>query len=74
MGEHKEFGQEIVEIYRQPDRREVVEVYSRPLPGYRMEREAVPVQRRNRKKGILAKIWGLGCILPVEILNDIHNR
>ena len=53
MGERKEFGQEIVEVYRQPDRREVVEVYSRPLPGKGLEREVVPVQRRNRKKGII---------------------
>jgi hypothetical protein len=33
MEERREFGREIVETYRQPDHREVVEVYSRPLPG-----------------------------------------
>lgn len=53
MGENKEFVREIVETYRQPDRREVVEVYSRPLPGYRAEQVAPPVQRKNRKKGII---------------------
>lgn len=54
MGEQKEFGQEIVEIYRQPEYREVVEVYSRPLPGYRKERkEELPAPRRNRRKGVI---------------------
>ena len=54
MGEQKELGQEIVEVYRQPEYREVVEVYSRPLPGYRKEwEEELPAPRRNRKKGII---------------------
>jgi serine protease Do len=54
MGEQKEFGQEIVEVYRQPEYREVVEVYSRPLPGAGKEREeALPVPRKSRKKGII---------------------
>ena len=53
MGEQKEFGQEIVEVYRQPECREVVEVYSRPLPGYQKEWEGLPAPRRNRRKGII---------------------
>ena len=54
MGEQKEFGQEIVEVYRQPEYREVVEVYSRPLPGSRKEREEeLPAPRKSRKKGII---------------------
>ena len=54
MGEQKEFGQEIVEVYRQPEYREVVEVYSRPLPGYRKKREEeLPAPRKSRKKGII---------------------
>ena len=54
MGEQREFGQEIVEVYRQPEYREVVEVYSRPLPGYRKEQEEeLPAPRRNRRKGVI---------------------
>ena len=54
MGEQKEFVQEIVEVYRQPEYREVVEVYSRPLPGSRKEREEeLPAPRKSRKKGII---------------------
>ena len=50
MGEQKEFGQEIVEVYRQPECREVVEVYSRPLPGYQKEWEGLPAPRRNPER------------------------
>ena len=54
MGEQKELGQEIVEVYRQPEYREVVEVYSRPLPGYRKGREEeLPAPRKNRRKGVI---------------------
>ena len=52
MEQRREFGQEIVETYRQPDRREVVEEYSRPLPGYRQV-QAEPPGHKNRKKTLL---------------------
>ena len=56
MEERKEFGREIVETYRQPDRREVVEVYSRPLPGQETEQAGAPAgspRRKKRKKGLV---------------------
>ena len=52
MEQRREFGQEIVETYRQPDRREVVEEYSRPLPGYKCV-QAEPPRHKNRKKTLL---------------------
>lgn len=52
MEERREFGREIVETYRQPDRREVVEVYSRPLPGNEAVKAEKPMKHRNRKKGL----------------------
>ena len=52
MEQRREFGQEIVETYRQPDRREVVEEYSCPLPGYRQV-QAEPPGHKNRKKTLL---------------------
>ena len=62
MEERKEFGREIVETYRQPDRREVVEVYSRPLPGYGAAQTEEPAVRKKRNK----KLWILlGCAAVV---------
>jgi len=52
MEQRREFGQEIVETYRQPDRREVVEEYSRPLPGCKRV-QAEPPRHKNRKKTLL---------------------
>lgn len=62
MEERKEFGREIVETYRQPDHREVVEVYSRHLPGCKTAQMEEPVVRTKRKK----KLWiFLGCAAVV---------
>ena len=52
MEERREFGREIVETYRQPDHREVVEVYSRPLPGAGTASAEEPAVRKKRKKGL----------------------
>ncbi|WP_298031891.1 S1C family serine protease [uncultured Dysosmobacter sp.] len=50
-GEHdRRLPGEIVEIYRQPDPREVVETYIRPLPGVSRVRTARPLRRK--KKGL----------------------
>ena len=67
MEERKEFGREIVETYRQPERREVVEVYSRPLPGREAKPAEVPegMNRRRRKKGLLIFLI---CLAVVVIL------
>ena len=43
---------EVVEVYRQSDRREVVETYSRPLPGRRPSEPRTPVKRKHRKRGL----------------------
>ena len=59
---------EVVEVYRQRDRREVVEVYSRPLPGRAAkDREPVsPLPARKRKK---RGLWiFLGCFFAVVLL------
>ena len=59
---------EVVEVYRQRDRREVVEVYSRPLPGRAAkDREPVsPLPTRKRKK---RGLWiFLGCFFAVVLL------
>ena len=62
MEERKEFGQEIVETYRQPDHRAVMEVYSCPLPGCKTAQTEEPVVRKKRKK----KLWILlGCVAVV---------
>lgn len=62
MEERKEFGREIVETYRQPNRREVVEVYSRPLPGRGGAQTEEPAVRKKRNK----KLWILlGCAAVV---------
>ena len=52
MEERREFGREIVETYRQPDCREVVEVYSRPLPGTGVAQTEETAVRKKRKKGL----------------------
>ena len=68
MEEHKEFGQEIIETYRQNDPREVVEVYSRPLPGREVkqaETRETAVRRKKRKKGL---VIFLICFAVVAIL------
>lgn len=52
MEERREFGREIVETYRQPDHREVVEVYSRPLPGAGSAPAEEPAVQKRRKKGL----------------------
>ena len=59
---------EVVEVYRQRDCREVVEVYSRPLPGRAAkDREPVsPLPARKRKK---RGLWiFLGCFFAVVLL------
>lgn len=54
MEERREFGQEIVEVYRQPDPRERVWVYHRPLPGRKPPADEMPVPRRGRhRKGLV---------------------
>jgi len=63
------FPGEVVEVYRQPDYREVVEVYSASLPRV-MRPEAAqtavtPEKRRRKKKGLYIF---LGCLLAVVVL------
>ena len=54
MEENREFGREIVEVYRQPERREVVGVYRRPLPGRETAADEVPLPpRRGRRRGLV---------------------
>ena len=43
---------EVVEVYRQSDRREVVETYSRPLPDRRPSEPGTPVKRKHRRRGL----------------------
>ena len=83
MGEQKEFGQEIIEVYRQPEYREVVEVYSRPLPGSRKEREEeLPAPRKSRKKGItifaicfvLVVLMAIGAALLAQKKHEIKRN
>lgn len=55
--------QEVVEVYRPRDSREVVEVYTRPLPGRRAR--PAPKPARRRKTGL----WiFLACLLAVTAL------
>ena len=53
LSREKQVPGEVVEIYRQPERREVVEIYSRPLPACLVPPVA-PRQpdRKKRKKGL----------------------
>lgn len=69
MNEHEELRQEarfpgeVVEIYRQPDTREVVETYIRPMPG--VPRAVVGPPKKRRKIGL----WiFLTCIAAVVLL------
>jgi len=46
------FPGEVVEVYRQKDTREVVEIYVRPLPGVSLaKKEAEPKKKKRDKKG-----------------------
>lgn len=49
---------EVVETYRQPDAREVVEIYSRPVPG-RREESAASGRRSARKRALRGRRAGL---------------
>ena len=80
MEERKEFGREIVEIYRQPERREVVEVYSRPLPGWEAKSAEAPEgmnRRRRRKKGLIIFLICLAVVVVLAaaavLLTNDHN-
>lgn len=56
---------EIVESYRQPDPREVMEVYTRPLPGSRRQKRETPPARRRKRKGLWIFV---GCLSVAVIL------
>lgn len=58
-------GEEVVEVYRQPERREVVETYIRPLPG--RPAAAPPPGRKWRKKKTGLWIF-LACCAAVSLL------
>jgi len=60
---------EVIEVYRQPDLREVVEVYSRPVPSRREGRAApspMPAGERRRRKRGLFKF--LACVSVLTVL------
>ena len=80
MEERKEFGREIVETYRQPEHREVVEVYSRPLPGYEAKQNAellaMSARRKKRRKGLIIFLicFAVVVLLAVGARLLIHAR
>ena len=55
--------QEVVEVYRPRDSREVVEVYTRPLPGRRARPAPKPAKRRKTGLWIF-----LACLIAVTAL------
>ena len=71
MDEHELTGQlpqEVVEVYRQPEYREVVEVYTRPLPAS-MVPKPVPEQPAPTKKRRKKWPWILlGCMTAIAVL------
>ena len=74
MEENKKFGQEIIETYRQNDPREVVEVYSRPLPGQdlkQVEMSAAPERRKKRKKGLVIFLICFAVVVGLAIVAGV---
>ncbi len=57
--------QEVVEVYRPRDSREVVEVYTRPLPGRKTRPAPAPAARRRRKTGLWIFLF---CLVVVTAL------
>ena len=79
--EHKAEPREVVLEYRQPDRREVVERYSCPLPKPRRVQgkdSAVPVKKRRRRLGLWIFLGLLAAILVIVgvglALDEIYLR
>ena len=71
---------EVVETYRQPDTREVVEVYTRPLPGvYLPKRQESPLPAKRKKRKGLWIFMGCLCVALVLavaafVLSRAQNR
>ena len=71
---------DVVETYRQPDRREVVEVYTRPLPGvYLPKRQESPLPAKRKKRKGLWIFMGCLCVALVLavaafVLSRAQNR
>ena len=63
---------EVVEVYRQPERREVVETYSRPLPDRLLPPE--PPRRPDRKKRKRGLWIFLALLLVLALLAVLLKR
>lgn len=62
------FPGEVVEVYRQPEYREVVETYSTPLPAG-MRRESAKKMDKPRRRRSKTGLWVfLGCFLAAVVL------
>jgi len=73
MDEHELTGRlpgEVVEVYRQREFREVVEVYARPLPGVAAPKKETPVETLPPPKRSKKGLWiFLGCLSLIAVLS-----
>jgi len=74
MEERREDVREIIEVYRQPEPQEVVEEYSRTLPGWQEQIEEefeeflAMRRRRKRRRGLIIFLVCLAVIIVLAVL------
>ena len=74
MEERREDVREIIEVYRQPEPQEVVEEYSRTLPGWQEQIEEefeeflAMRRRRKRRRGLIIFLACLAVIIVLAVL------